>query len=33
MMHGHCSPDHGLIILYICIGLGIGLVLGNLTKL
>ncbi|MET3481507.1 hypothetical protein ABIC70_001014 [Methylobacterium sp. 1973] len=31
-MH-HCPPDMGLVVMWCSLALGVGLVLGNLTKL
>lgn len=32
-MHAQCALDHGLVVMILCLGLGVGLVIGNLTKL
>ena len=32
-MHHACSLDHGLIVMWSCLAMGVGLVIGNLTKL
>lgn len=31
-MQHMCSLDHGLITMWCCLGIGVGLLLGNLTK-
>jgi hypothetical protein len=33
MNHYHCPPDMGLVVMWCSLALGVGLVLGNLTKL
>jgi len=32
-MHHVCPPDLGMVVMWSCLAMGVGLVIGNLTKL